>query len=333
MSPTRIPLFIIRGLFFLCAVGTGSYLAKLAGEPEQRLLYMGVAAALAIAVVLSEVYFSRSPIALVSSITFGLIIGFLVAWLFTGLIEVVAQPSPMDLQAIRLVLTLVSVYFGVTLLIQTKDDFKFIIPYVEFKRELGGARPAVLDTSALVDGRFAELCRLKVFEAPIVVPRFVLAELQALADSDDKGKRARGRRGLDIVKSLRDGGAALEIAEEDPPGEGVDRKIVVLASRVGGILVTTDQALQKLGALDGVTVLNVHDLARALQTRALAGARLTLKLVKPGEGAEQGVGYLEDGSMVVDEKGRGRVGEEVSVEVTGNIKTSAGQMFFAKIAV
>lgn len=328
------PLLVIRALFFACAVGTGSYLAKLAGKPEDQLFYMTVAAAIAGVLILTEVFFSRSPIAVVSSITFGTILGFLAGWLFTGMIEVVAQPGATELPAIRLVLTLIFVYLGITLLLQTRDDFKFIIPYVEFKSELKGVRPAILDTSALIDGRFPELCRTGLFDAPLVIPRFVVDELQALADSQDKGKRARGRRGLDVLKSLRDANRDVDILDRTDPetdGAPVDRRLVTLARALSATIVTTDAALQKVGELDGVRVLNVHDLARVLQTRITAGERLTLKLVKPGEGAEQGVGYLEDGSMVVVEKGRGKVGEEVSVEVTGNIKTSAGQMFFAKM--
>jgi uncharacterized protein YacL len=136
----KMPLLIIRALFFLCAVGTGAYLAQLAGKPEEQLLYMTIAGAIAGLMILTEVFFSRSPIAVVSSITFGTILGFLAAWLFTGMIEVVAQPYVKDarevLPPIRLIMTLIFVYLGITLLLQTRDDFKFIIPFVEFKSEL-----------------------------------------------------------------------------------------------------------------------------------------------------------------------------------------------------
>jgi len=335
-SAIWIALLVIRSLFFLCAVGTGSYLAKLAGSPESQLTFMGISATIAVVLILTEIYFARSPIAIVSAVTVGTIMGFLMGWLFTGLIEVVAQPSLEDLQATRLILTLIGVYLGITLILQTKDDFKFIVPYVEFSRELRGTRPLLLDTSALIDGRFAELCRMRLYEAPVIVPRFVIDELQTLADSQDKAKRARGRRGLDVLKAVRTSDAQVEIFERDVPEidamPGVDRKLVVLARNLGAVIVTTDAALQQIGGLEGVRVLNVHEIARAVQVRATAGERFSLKIVKPGEGAEQGVGYLEDGSMVVVERGRARVGEEVLVEVTGNIKTSAGQMFFAKIS-
>jgi uncharacterized protein YacL len=335
----RIPLFVIRALFFLCAVGTGSYIARVAGDARAQLLYMGIAAAIAAAVILSEVFFSKSPIAIVSAIIFGITSGFLVAWLFTGLIEIIAQNlttlRPQDVSALRLVLTLICVYYGITLILQTKDDFKFIIPYVEFSRELRGTRPLVLDTSALVDGRFETLAATGVIDAPVVVPRFVLDELQALADSPDKAKRAKGRRGLDALRAIRERGrAAVEILEREPAngaGAEVDRKLVLLAKELGAKLVTTDAALGKLAGLESVTVLNLHEIARALQARAAVGDRLALKLVKPGEGAEQAVGYLEDGSMVVVERARARVGEEAIVEVTSGIKTSAGQMFFARL--
>lgn len=335
----RIPLWVIRALFFLCAVGTGSYIARVAGEAPLQLLYMGVAAGLAGVVILSEIFFSKSPIAIVSAVVFGITSGFLVALLFTGLIEIIVQSftslRPQDVSAIRLVLTLICVYYGITLILQTRDNFKFIIPYVEFSRELRGSRPLVLDTSALVDGRFEALCATGFVDAPVVVPRFVLDELQTLADSQDKGRRAKGRRGLDSLRAIRDGGkTSVEIAERDPPGAAgaeVDRKLVLLAKELGAKLVTTDAALGKLCGLEGVRVSNLHEIARALQARAAVGDKLTLKLLKPGEGAEQAVGYLEDGSMVVVERARARIGEEAIVEVTSGIKTSAGQMFFAKL--
>lgn len=338
-DPTRIPLFVLRGLFFLCAAGTGVYVARVAGDEQNLLVYLGIAGGLAAIVILSEVLFGKAPIALVSAVVFGTLIGALAAWLFTGLVEVVAQNlrplGAQELHIIRLALTLIFVYYGITLILRTKDDFKFIIPYVEFSRELRGSRPLVLDTSALVDGRIDALFATGLVEATAVVPRFVLDELQALADSQDRAKRARGRRGLDIVKALRDRERGrVEILERDPEGAagaGVDRKLVLLAKELGALLVTTDAALSKLGALEGVRVLNVHEVARALQTRAVPGDRIALKLVKPGEAPDQAVGYLEDGSMVVVEKARERIGAEVTVEVTSAIRTSAGQMFFAKI--
>lgn len=333
----RIPLFVIRALFFLCSVGIGSYLAKVAGEPEHQLTYVLGAGAIAALVVVSEVFFSKSPIAIVSATVFGITIGFLVAWLFTGLIEVVAQPTPEVLNAIRLILTLVCCYYGITLILQTQDDFRFIVPYVEFSRELRGTRPWLIDTSALVDGRLPDLGTTGFIDAPMLVPRFVVDELHALADSDDRTKRARGRRGLDVLAALRDAGAPrgrgprVEIIERAAPGEGVDKKLIALARDLGARIVTTDAGVAKVGELGDVAVLNLHDLAKALQARAVAGERLTLKLIKPGEGAEQGVGYLEDGTMVVVEKARAKVGHEVAVEVTGQIQTSAGRMFFARL--
>ncbi|MGH7294676.1 MAG: PIN/TRAM domain-containing protein [Polyangiaceae bacterium] len=266
----------------------------------------------------------------------------MLAWIFTGIVEIVAQNvaplQPPQVTTIRLVLTLVCVYYGITLILQTKDDFKFIIPYVEFNRELKGTRPLVLDTSALVDGRFEALLGTGLVDAPVVVPRFVLNELQSLADSAEKTKRAKGRRGLDAVKSIRAGGKAkVEIIERDPlagaagADAGVDRKLVLLGKELAGKIVTTDSALSKLASLDGVGVLNLHDISRALQAWTAVGDRLAVRLVKPGEGPEQAVGYLEDGAMVVVEKARERVGAEVTVEVTSGIRTSAGQMFFARV--
>ncbi len=337
VDPNRIALFVLRGLFFLLAAGTGLYVARVVGDAGKELAYLGVGCALGAVVIASEIFFSRAPIALVSAMVFGTMLGVLVAWLFTGVVEVIARHvhplGPTELHVIQLVLTVVFVYFGITLILQTKDDFKFIIPYVEFSRELRGTRPFVLDTSALVDGRFEGLVASGLLDAPLVAPRFVIDELHALADSQDKGKRARGRRGLDVLRALRERAAGrLEIVDRDPdPAAAVDRKLVLLAKEVGGKLVTTDAALVKLAGLEGVRAINVHDIARALQARAAPGERLSVRLVKPGEGPEQAVGYLDDGSMVVVERARERVWEEVTVEVTSGIRTSAGHMFFAKL--
>ena len=195
-----------------------------------------------------------------------------------------------------------------------------------------GRAPALLDTSALVDGRFAEVAAAGFLARDLVLPGFVLAELQRLADAPDAARRQRGRRGLATVETLR-GSVALTVIQDDVPTEGeVDAKLVALAVRRGAALVTTDYHLGKVAGIRDVAVLNVNVLALALRPVVLPGEALRITIVKEGKEAGQGVAYLEDGTMVVVDQGRTRIGETFDVVVTSAIQTAAGKMFFAKVS-
>jgi uncharacterized protein YacL len=208
---------------------------------------------------------------------------------------------------------------------------------VEFSKELKGARPLLLDTSVIIDGRIADIAETRVIESPVIVPRFVLAELQSIADASDKLKRNRGRRGLDILNRLR-GGEEFEIRilEADVPSveraDEVDEKLVALARHLDGRVVTNDYNLNKIAQLHGVTVINVNDLANALKPIVLPGETMTVRIIRPGEETGQGVGYLEDGTMVVAEQGRDHIGDDISITVTSVLQTSAGRMIFGRFS-
>jgi uncharacterized protein YacL len=218
---------------------------------------------------------------------------------------------------------------------RTKDDVRFVIPYVEFAKQSKGARPLILDTSAIIDGRITDLYQNKLFDAPLVVPRFVLNELQLLADSSDKLKRNRGRRGLDILKTMQnDPIIDIEIDEtvipKDTENKGVDQKLVVFTKMRDGRMVTTDYNLSKVAQVNEVDVLNINNLAASLKTIALPGEFLKIKIIKPGEEADQGIGYLDDGTMVVVEGARDKIGKEINLSITSSLQTSAGKMIFGK---
>ncbi|MDI6712441.1 MAG: hypothetical protein QMD96_04300 [Anaerosomatales bacterium] len=192
-------------------------------------------------------------------------------------------------------------------------------------------RPKYLDTSAVIDGRFEAVVASGFLEGPLRVPRFVLAELQTLADSADDLKRARGRRGLDALTALSARGDVVTVAEVDfPEVPTVDAKIVRLAKDSDGAIVTADHNLTQVARVDGVEVLNLNELAQALRPVYLPGDRFVLRVAKPGKEPDQGVGYLEDGTMVVVAEGREAIGAEIEVEVTSVLQTSAGRMIFAK---
>ena len=227
-------------------------------------------------------------------------------------------------------------YVCISTLLQTKDDFRFIIPYMEFSKEVKGARPLVLDTSVVIDGRIADVAETRVIDQPMVVPRFVLQELQSIADSSDKLRRNRGRRGLDILNRLQKSpGIEVRIHDAEIPElagiREVDQRLVVLAKHLGGKVVTNDYNLNKIARLQGVEVINLNDLANAMKPIVLPGESLTVKLLKRGEEPGQGVGYLDDGTMVVAEQGAYHLGETVRLTVTSVLQTSAGRMIFGRM--
>jgi uncharacterized protein YacL len=231
----------------------------------------------------------------------------------------------------------ISCYITISTLLQTKDEFRFIIPYVEFSKQTKGGRPLVLDTSVIIDGRIADVCDTRLIDTTLIVPRFVLQELQAIADSSDKLKRNRGRRGLDVLKRLQSN-PKLELQMHDGnvaelrTGERirVDERLVILAKALNARVVTNDFNLNKIAQLQGVDVINLNELANALKTVALPGEFMQVRVVKAGDQVGQGVGYLDDGTMVVIEQGRPLIGQEVAIVVTSVLQTPAGRMIFGR---
>ena len=223
-------------------------------------------------------------------------------------------------------------YIGVTTVLQTQDDFRLVIPYVEFSKQIRGVRPMLIDTSALIDGRFADVASTGFLQAPLVIPRFVIVELQALSDSMDTAKRAKGRRGLDFISKMqRTPRLDVTIDETKIPGKAVDQMLVELARMMPAVVVTTDVGLAQVAKIAGVTVLNLNDLANALKSSLVPGEIINVRLVRPGEQAGQGVGYLADGAMVVAENGSEVIGRNVDMVVTSSLQTSAGRLIFARI--
>jgi uncharacterized protein YacL len=194
-----------------------------------------------------------------------------------------------------------------------------------------GESVKLLDTSAIIDGRIADVIGTGYLEGPLFVPRFVLRELQHLADAADPLRRNRGKRGFEILKRLQDL-RRVEILDADVGGAAadVDDKLVELARQRGAQIVTTDYNLNRVAELSGVTVLNVNDLANALKPVVLPGETLRVQVLREGKEPGQGVGFLEDGTMVVIEQGRRLLGQEVPVVVTSSLQTSAGRMVFAR---
>jgi uncharacterized protein YacL len=239
-------------------------------------------------------------------------------------------------KALSLIITVICCYIAISTLLQTKDEFRFIIPYVEFSKQVKGAKSLVLDTSVIIDGRIADICDTRFIDTRLIVPRFVLQELQSVADSSDKLKRNRGRRGLDMLKRMQSNPKVeLQMHEANlavlRDVHKVDERLVVLAKALDARVVTNDYNLNKIAQLQGVEVINLNELANALKSVALPGELMMVRIVKPGDQLGQGVGYLEDGTMVVVEHGRSMIGQEVSITVTSVLQTPAGRMIFGRV--
>jgi uncharacterized protein YacL len=323
------------------AVGIGSYLVKLSlDSPGPGYLpwvaFLGTTS-LAGGVIAADVFIPRKQIDIISGVYFGLLVGVLLTYVFTlALQPLLPEAGTAARMATQLILGMVLCYTCISFLLQTKDDFRFIIPYVEFSKEIKGLRPYVLDTSVVIDGRIADLVETNVLDNQLIMPRFVLTELQSIADSGDKLRRARGRRGLDVLNRLRNNEQVdFKIYDRELPemeGQPVDMKLVLLAKHLEGKVVTGDYNLNKVARLHNVQVINLNDISNALKPVYLPGESLGVRIVKPGEEIGQGVGYLDDGTMIVVEGGREHIGKEVKISVTSVLQTSAGRMIFGKVA-
>jgi uncharacterized protein YacL len=290
--------------------------------------------AAAVVIVALDVVVRRKNIGVVSAVFFGLIVGLVVAMLLGPVVEITTWVPLAAREPIKIAIAAITAYLAISLILQTKDDFRFIIPYIEFAKQRKGRRPLLLDTSVIIDGRIADIAETRFIDTPMIVPRFVLRELQAIADSADKLKRNRGRRGLDILNRLQTI-PGIDVAIQDTPvevgaAEEVDQKLVNLASQMSGRIVTVDYNLNKVAQLGGVEVLNINDLANALKPAVLPGETLEVAVLRPGQEEGQGVGYLEDGTMIVIEDGKPVIGRTVSITVTSVLQTSAGRLIFGR---
>ncbi len=260
--------------------------------------------------------------------------GLFVGLLMTVLISPLIAASVKTPTYINLVVAVLLCYLSVTAALSMKEQLGVYFPGASTSGKAKFAnvlRPKILDTNVIIDGRIADVCRAGFIEGPIYVPRFVLEELQQIADSSDSLRRARGRRGLDILKAMQEQTSVQIETYEDSvsgPMDDVDAKLVQLAKEIGGVIVTNDFNLNKVAALQDVKVLNVNELANALKPVVLPGEEMTVTIIKEGKEQNQGIGYLDDGTMVVVEHGRQHIGETHNVVVTSILQTPAGKMIF-----
>jgi uncharacterized protein YacL len=266
-----------------------------------------------------------------SSAVFGLLLGLVMARVILSTLDMTSV-GPDVSNPLRSILVVIFCYFGMTIAMRGRDDFNIIIPYIKFSRQDQREELAILDTSVIIDGRIADICDTRFVEGKLILPRFVLRELQQIADSQDPIKRNRGRRGLDVLARIQKiQHIDVRIQEEDfADVREVDAKLVKLAKLLSGKILTNDFNLNKIAELQGVQVLNINELANAVKPVVLPGEVMEARVLKEGKEYNQGVAYLDDGTMVVVEQGRGLIGQTVRVMVTSVLQTAAGRMIFAK---
>jgi uncharacterized protein YacL len=356
-------LHVLRALFVLLMGAVGYFLLLQPTEVFGQFTWLTMMITLAVGVfiVCVDILAPRRKLAVFSGSFLGLVVGLFIAYALSFVVTLLVDnyiPAISDkasdwlamvpkgsnvknrdvvVRNVNLVMGVICCYLSISFILQTKDDFRFIIPYVEFQKQTKGSHPVLLDTSALIDGRINDIVTTGILDNQLIVPRFVLDELQLIADSSDKLKRNRGRRGLDMLTRLR-GLKQPEVIiydhsvhSETSEVEGVDQKLLALAQQLDARVLTTDFNLNKIAQLRGVDVININDLANALKPVVLPGERMQVRLVKSGEEPGQGVGYLDDGTMVVVEQGRGHLNEEVEFTVTSALQTSAGRMIFGRM--
>jgi uncharacterized protein YacL len=323
---------LLRVLFvtFCAAIGA------IASSELQGNLWPGLVLGivLGLLVVLADRLLKGFSLRAFSSATFGLLLGLLFGNLLLAS-DVLHYQSETTQWMARLIVYGAFGYLGMMLAMRSnRDEFSLIIPYVRFTRETTQHEPLVLDTNVIIDGRIAELCATGFLSRSLIVPRFILGELQTLADSRDLLKRERGRRGLEILNQLqRSRDVELTIHESTSvDGEtGADARLVRTAKLLQARLLTNDNALCQVARLQQVPALNLNDLARALRPVVVVGDEIELSLVKEGREQHQAVGYLADGTMIVVNHARPHLGKTTKVVVSSALQTTAGRLIFAEL--
>ena len=327
-------LIFIRVFFIILSVIIGYQIGSFVRIGSSGFNVIGAALGflVAMSIIIFEFIMRKVSVRGLSSAVFGLIFGLIMAKLVSDTLSLIPLDETL-LYSLRVVLTLIFCYLGMIVAIRGRDEFNIIVPYVKFSRQDQKDELVILDTSVIIDGRIADICTIRFMEEKFVVPRFVLKELQQIADSSDSLKRARGRRGLDILSKLqKNSNIDIKIHNEDFPDiKEVDSKIVKLAKVLGAKIFTNDYNLNKIAEIQGIRILNINELANALRPVVLPGETLDIRLIKEGKEYNQGVGYLEDGTMVVVDNGRRLIGQSVHVVVGSVLQTAAGRMIFGKL--
>ncbi len=344
---------VLRGLFVLLMAAVGySFVTldplELGSLPVPAWLALGFSLSLGVMMVVLDIVAGRRKLAVFSGVAFGILVGLTITYALSFGVALVVDNVLLPAGArtttnaavigfLNLMIGTTACYFAISFVLQTKDDVRFIIPYVEFRRDSRGVKPVVVDTSALMDRRLGPVLRAGFLDARLIVPQSVVAELQKVADLSDRDKGRLGREGLDRLADMqREPTVEVRIYDDRAGSENldgpVDQRVIDLARELEGRVLTDDLNMAKVAKLAGLSVLNLNALSEAVRPQAVPGDALLLEVTRRGSSAGQGVAHLADGTMVVVEHAAERVGETIEVTVTNATQTAAGRMVFARPA-
>jgi len=323
-------LLLVRIFFLILITFVGAYIGIIVQQPAMG-LEMGIL--FGVMLIFLEQRMRGISIRGLSAMVFGLLLGVFMANLISDIIKLMPVDEFFD-SISRVILTIVFSYLGIVMALRGKDEFHIVIPYVRFKRQDANSGSTIVDTSAIIDGRIADIYKANFMTGRLVVPRCVLNELQKLSDSADDIKRQRGRRGMELLRSMQtDARINMYIHEDEITDENqVDTKLMKLAKLLDAKLCTTDFNLSRVASLQKIEVLNIHELVNAVKSVVFTGETLEVKLVKEGKERDQALAYLGDGTMIVVSDARHLIGKDVTVCVTSVLQTQSGKIVFAKIS-
>lgn len=324
-------LVIIRVFFVLLGTLLGYYVSTQLDEVVSKAEGMAIGFSVAVGIILTEFLFRRVAL----KVIIGGILGFIIGITSANIVATPLKLVPLERSIVNFLVLLMNAFFGyMGVAIGIREGERFNPANIK-RLFRGGAEEnlKILDTSVIIDGRIADVCETEFLDGTLIIPQFILQELQHIADSSDSLKRARGRRGLDVLHRIQKmGHMEVRITEEDfPKIREVDSKLIAFAKRTGAKVITNDFNLNKVAELQGVKVLNINDLSNAVKPVALPGESMRVFVLKEGKEPGQGVAYLDDGTMIVVENGRRHISKNVEVSVTSVLQTAAGRMIFTRL--
>ena len=326
-------LLVVR-IFFIVMCAVASWLVCYTVEEwdHHRNLAIFIGVAIGTLVVLVDLMLKGFSLRGLTAVTFGLGVGAIIAWLISSS-PLLNRGDPQTIYLVQLALFIICTYLGTVIALRGRDDFNLVIPYVRFVPHEVDVPLVVVDTSALIDGRIAKICETQFLGSALIIPTFVLTELQLIADSAEPVKQARGRRGLQVLNDLRAiKHIDIRIHQSDVARrQDVEAKLVFLAQSMKAKLLTTDINLAKMAQFQGVQWLNLHALENALRPELVIGESIAIDLIRIGKEEGQALGYLNDGSMVVVNHARSFVGKRVTAEIIGVLPSAGGKMIFANL--
>lgn len=324
-------LILIRVLFISIGMLLGYYVSTQLYDQVSKIEGTAIGFGVTVLIILTEYLFRKVSL----KVIVGGILGFILGLMSANIIATPLKLVPLERSIVNFILLLMNGFFGyIGIVIGIREGEKFNPMNIK-KLFKGGSEEniKIMDTSVIIDGRIADVCETEFLDGTIVIPQFILHELQHIADSSDSLKRARGRRGLDILHRIQKmSHMEVRIIEEDfPKIREVDSKLIALAKKLGAKVITNDFNLNKVAELQGVKVLNINDLSNAVKPVALPGESMRVFVIKEGKEMGQGVAYLDDGTMIVVENGRKHINKNMDVTVTSVLQTAAGRMIFTKL--